>query len=395
MANANIQEGTVVDPARLTLDAASPRHYHPWGKPTQEWLTEEFLKHEVTGRILTAMAAGGYIAPSPLLAVEEGGHTVVIDGNRRLTALRQHAAEQKRDAPPTSIILMEDRDQAMRQRILRERAQGSLWTRLGHALHYRTLRQAGIDNSEIYAYYGHKQPPPIGLGADVDHLVQAVDLLDKANALTQDQWNRAGDFQRLARALTISQVRERLQLQPAREHQSAGRHSEETLEALLELMTLLCGRRGNAEERTAPAFRSLEEIDYLREILENEAMTARLLDERRRASPHRIVEEGNGRYGYSEISWQLHELKARAQTILQGMAMNEAEELPYPADLHVASVSYEVHERGEAQFRVLLAGFDAGPNTAAADFLERELSSQKGSPCRVTIASAATPPGQQ
>ncbi len=84
----------LVDVDELYLDAENPRlaEYGPWDDPYSDDTQREILKKlwdaMAVDEVAESIAANGYFRWEPLLVVSEGGRLVVVDGNRRLAAVK-------------------------------------------------------------------------------------------------------------------------------------------------------------------------------------------------------------------------------------------------------------------------------------------------------------------
>src|SRR3954465_13118947 len=75
---------------KLLLDGKNPRlAEHALGdKPTQAELLEILWKKMAVDELAMSIAARGYFTHEPLFIAEEDGKLVVIEGNRRLAAIK-------------------------------------------------------------------------------------------------------------------------------------------------------------------------------------------------------------------------------------------------------------------------------------------------------------------
>jgi hypothetical protein len=74
--------------ASLHLDAKNPRlGRETWARAPRE-IIQYLFDHDKALEVAQSIAARGYFPNEPLLAVKEDGHTVVVEGNRRLAALK-------------------------------------------------------------------------------------------------------------------------------------------------------------------------------------------------------------------------------------------------------------------------------------------------------------------
>jgi len=82
------KEKTVGVPS-LLLDALNPRMPgNGAGAQTQPDLIAELVRHENVYALAKDIAAGGYVPVESLVGLDEDGKTVVLEGNRRLAALK-------------------------------------------------------------------------------------------------------------------------------------------------------------------------------------------------------------------------------------------------------------------------------------------------------------------
>ena len=79
-----------IEPEKLLLDARNPRlvQYFPTGEATQEELVKLLWERLDVAEVAMSIAAGGFWKIEPLFAVVENGKIIVIEGNRRLTAIK-------------------------------------------------------------------------------------------------------------------------------------------------------------------------------------------------------------------------------------------------------------------------------------------------------------------
>ena len=74
----------------LRLDRRNPRlvEYGVTGKTPERELVEMLWDTMDVQELVQSIAASGYFAHEPLIVAQEGGHNIVIEGNRRLAAVR-------------------------------------------------------------------------------------------------------------------------------------------------------------------------------------------------------------------------------------------------------------------------------------------------------------------
>ena len=74
--------------ARLLLDKRNPRLGRETGVETPREIVQYLFDHDKALDVADSIATHGYFENEPLLAVSEGGRYVVVEGNRRLAALK-------------------------------------------------------------------------------------------------------------------------------------------------------------------------------------------------------------------------------------------------------------------------------------------------------------------
>ena len=73
---------------RLVLDRRNPRLVNVDGDATDEEIIAQLYRAEDLGELLQSISANGYMDIEPLIVLEQDGHLVVLEGNRRLAAIR-------------------------------------------------------------------------------------------------------------------------------------------------------------------------------------------------------------------------------------------------------------------------------------------------------------------
>ena len=79
---------TTVSVERLVLDRRNPRLVSVGGDTTDVEIIAQLYRAEDLGELLQSIAANGYMDIEPLIVLEEDGHLIVLEGNRRLAAIR-------------------------------------------------------------------------------------------------------------------------------------------------------------------------------------------------------------------------------------------------------------------------------------------------------------------
>ena len=80
----------LVSPDKLFFDAKNPRlaEYGIGARPTQTELLEIMWQKMAVDELVMSIAARGYFRHEPLFVTEEGNRLVVLEGNRRLAAVK-------------------------------------------------------------------------------------------------------------------------------------------------------------------------------------------------------------------------------------------------------------------------------------------------------------------
>ena len=212
-------------PEELRLDELNPRLHMMKEERTQRAMAAHLMGEYQAVRLACNMADGLYLAQAPLLVIQGEWEPVVIDGNRRLAAAMTAAdptlAEEagvreltvdragKTWAPPASdampVLLVGSRWEAMRARIIHERAARTIWGHLGHARHYVELLRDGRTPREISGLYGYDGW--IHGAMSVQSEVEALQVLQQVDAVQEHPWLSNSSHQRLGHALRIPAVR--------------------------------------------------------------------------------------------------------------------------------------------------------------------------------------------
>ena len=79
---------TVVPVEWLVLDHENPRLINVDGDSTDVEIIAQLYRAEDLGELLQSIAANGYLDIEPLVVLEKEGHLIVLEGNRRLAAIR-------------------------------------------------------------------------------------------------------------------------------------------------------------------------------------------------------------------------------------------------------------------------------------------------------------------
>ena len=72
----------------LTLDRRNPRLFPAGDQPNEVEIIAQLYRSEDLGELLQSIAANGYLDIEPLIVLEENDNLTVLEGNRRLAAIR-------------------------------------------------------------------------------------------------------------------------------------------------------------------------------------------------------------------------------------------------------------------------------------------------------------------
>ena len=72
----------------LALDRRNPRLFPASDKPNEVDIIAQLYRSEDLGELLQSIAANGYLDIEPLIVLGEGQELTVLEGNRRLAAIR-------------------------------------------------------------------------------------------------------------------------------------------------------------------------------------------------------------------------------------------------------------------------------------------------------------------
>ena len=272
----------------LALDPMNPRLVDEPGPDDQQNIIMRLWRHHKLPRLAADILEGMYLGPPAMLAVRQEGRTVVIDGNRRLAALlachnhriwdlaaRESSmtgnAQPRQGDPEEEIIMFDSRDEAMRARIRRQTASGSMWSRMAHASHCRNLLMAGMEIPEINRIYGRQRSQTQQNG--IHHMVNALNALnalEQVNISVEHPWTRPWHYQALQEALFLPSVRRHLELRAPEEYgPDEPPLREESIPETVELVRVLNGSPLGSKENLPRKIREEQDFWKLGEIYED------------------------------------------------------------------------------------------------------------------------------
>lgn len=84
------RESVKVPVERLRFDPKNPRYAseHPSGRATDVQIISDLITSADLAELVQSIAANGYIDIEPLVVMESGEHLIVLEGNRRLAAIK-------------------------------------------------------------------------------------------------------------------------------------------------------------------------------------------------------------------------------------------------------------------------------------------------------------------
>ena len=83
-----LKEVTQIPVDRLTLDRHNPRLTTGDENASDKQVIAQLYSAEDLGELLVSIAANGYLNIEPLIVLQDSGHLIVLEGNRRLAAIR-------------------------------------------------------------------------------------------------------------------------------------------------------------------------------------------------------------------------------------------------------------------------------------------------------------------
>ena len=187
-----------VETGELHFDLRSPRFHHSGLKPDTD--DEDAAKYLWQSRnaqeLLASILRGGYFPHRPLLTASEEGRTVVLDGNRRLAAVRialggdhgrgptPERAQGARSEELRSLpAVMTTREEAWRP-ILYEHTRGSAgWTSEARSMLVREVMDGGVSLADVSAQMDdrHGIMARLAQHSRIMEQVQAAGTLDREN----------------------------------------------------------------------------------------------------------------------------------------------------------------------------------------------------------------------
>jgi hypothetical protein len=211
----------------LQLDAANPRIPRGRGIHEQRDLIAELVEHDNVYDLAKAISTDGYFPLEYLIVIEDDGKTIVVEGNRRLAALkllinpelapednvksfRSLSSKVALDMIEKVPVIYAPTREAAAPLIMQKhtRAQVDRWSTLQQASFYKTLAESGLSLSELAEEYGRPQSEIAGfLRTDTMYAIAcSLEYPDDVAKIVRDP--RQFSAAMLQRLLDMSKVRE-------------------------------------------------------------------------------------------------------------------------------------------------------------------------------------------
>lgn len=375
-----LREQTEIDTQRLTFDPKNPR-FTPDKKPganTEIAVVRHMARTADVGELVDSISASGYIDIEPLIVIGEGEDLVVLEGNRRLAALRiindpEFAQAAKIIVPDisdahrastknVSVYRVEKRDDA-RDLIGFKHINGPQpWDALAKARfaaewldQEQQKRRDGDDTAltlaDITQRMGDKHDT-------IFRIVTAAYALDQAEDedlfQVSDRTKKSFSFSHLYTALSYSEIREFVGLGPANRTVEPSRNPipKEGLEHFQQLLIWLYG---SASRDIEPVIRTqAKDLGRLKKVIGNAKALPMLM-----ASGDLDVAVAEATPGTTRLSEHLLIAKAnleKAQAVLQ---------LYDGSDASIVETALEINRSGAFILRNVQAAYEASqPNDA-------------------------------
>jgi ParB-like nuclease domain len=264
---------------QLRYDPKNPRVVERLGEnPTQAHIEELLLGSEMKAReLVPSFIENGYIPYEPLIVRLEGKNYVVVEGNRRLAALRSMVRSDDRDAKqavqehrlntPPCLVFEGDEKQLLAYLGLRHLSKTKDWSTSAKGAFVERILRAGIDLPEA--------------GRLTNTTTNALRLIlltrrlfEQANELGLELTGAGGDgetvFWRLGDAVRRTRTKAYLKLMENPDPLLAPEYDQTRLENLISWIY------GNVKTRQFPVISSIRDIATLDSCLGHERATKAL-----------------------------------------------------------------------------------------------------------------------
>jgi hypothetical protein len=157
----------------LLLDPHNPRLGPTGSALSPSQMIPELLEHEQVDELVRDIAENGWIPGDSLCAIEEDDTLIVVEGNRRLAALKllldpglapeswkrklKPFAKSRSSVPDTVRVVIAPSREAAAPLVLRRHTKGAIhgWDLLMQARFLRSLAQGGLFTRDLVSRYGN------------------------------------------------------------------------------------------------------------------------------------------------------------------------------------------------------------------------------------------------
>lgn len=369
-----LREQTEVDAEKLTFDPRNPR-FTPDKNPgpiTEISIVRHMARTADVGELVDSISASGYIDIEPLIVIGEGDDLIVLEGNRRLAALRIISSAEFAQAAKLVVPEISDEHKASTKRVSvyrvgrREDARDLIgfkhingpqpWDALAKARfaaewldQEQRKREKGDDSAltlaDITQRMGDKHDT-------IFRIVSAAYALDQAEDQgifqVRDRTKKSFSFSHLYTALSYSEIREFVGLGPANRTIEPTRNPipKDGLEHFQQLLIWLYG---SASRDIEPVIRTqAKDLGRLKKVIGNAKALPMLV-----ASGDLDIAVAESTPGTTRLSEHLLIAKAnleKAQAVLQ---------LYDGLDATIVETAQEINRSGAFILRNVQAAFEA------------------------------------
>ena len=357
---------------QLSFDPDNPRFWLTEPKPqTQEDIAAAFKHHSNPETMMKDMADGLLNAPPSMLVCRKDGKVVVVDGNKRLLAIRLMTepafAQKMSDHYPAQRIPRVSDELAVHLRNIpvdefetweqahlfsayRQSNDRHNWNRIIRANDYRRLSELGNNHESIANWYRLK--PEV-----IERQINSLNIYEQLQEAHPSRIKTQYQFSTLSEAMTMPNIRKHLQLGEPRQYGNRERPlNQEALERSKQLLDFLFGHqpdRGTGYRTPAIQMTDRESMKNLDRIYGNPKALERMtkwpnntvreiiewMEER--PDPYRAIQMVE--FIHSEAIRELKKLKDERDDLI-----------PHPGLIHVAQTSHQIFNDHSVQYTVHL-----------------------------------------
>lgn len=221
---------------RLRLDPENPRLATSVKRPTQQELIADLLEHEQVMDLVRDIARQGFFPNELLVAIKDGANTIVVEGNRRLAALKlllnpelapasyqnriqQHAERMQPVIDKIPVIFAPSRATAVPLIIARHKGEAvKAWTTIMQARFLQSRMDHGLSIDDVAEETGLDRSEVVRQLRDAKlyDVIRSLTLSAQAQAIVQDP--REFPFTTLRRLIEYSSVQDLLGMQTDEKH---------------------------------------------------------------------------------------------------------------------------------------------------------------------------------